>query len=158
MAPASTQCPGCNGRRLVNNGAGQTQTCPLCDGTGQAEPNYVYMPRWYLLSASALILQGAVPSNGQMTIDAIAPFQAVFMVATRQGTFQSQLTDQSGRNWQSAAVDDANMWGTAQNPFPLMAALLIPAQAILRWIFNSTSGAQTNEIQPCMIGFDLYQS
>jgi len=154
---AATQCKSCSGLgRVESKKTGIVQECPLCGGSGQ-ETNYIYMPRTYLLSASALILATTVQSIGQMSIDAIAPFQAVNLVATREGTFTTELQDQSGRDWQNAPVNDANLWGTAQNPFPLLAPLTIPAKAILRWKFVSTSGAQTNEIQPCILGFDLYE-
>lgn len=153
---AVTQCKSCAGLgRVESKKTGIVQECPLCGGSGK-EVNYIYMPRIYLLSASALVLAPSAQSIGQMSIDAIAPFQAVNLVATREGTFTTELQDQSGRDWQNAPVNDENMWGTAQNPFPLLAPLVIPAKAILRWKFLDTSAAQ-NEIQPCMIGFDLYE-
>lgn len=141
---------------VTSSKTGAVQTCPLCDGTG-VNTNYVRMPRWYLLSASALVLGANAPSRGSMSVDAIAPFEAVFLVATRTSTFTTELFDQSGRAWQSFPVNDANQWGTAQNPFPLMAPLILPAQSVLNWVFTDTSGFQ-NTIQPCLIGFDLYEA
>lgn len=166
MPGENSVCPGCNGRRLLSNAQGNPVTCPLCEGTGKMEPNYIRMPRWYPAGGSSSItLTGGAPGpqNAQVTtIDATAPFEVVWLVSTQGGIFDEQISDQSGRPWQTPAtfIPNVNRWGTAQNPFPLVAPVIVPARANLNHLFRdqSSAGGAGNIIQPCFIGFELYEA
>lgn len=154
MPPTNSVCPGCNGRRILKNSStGNPVVCPLCEGSGKMD-NYIRMPRWYVINATPT---AAIPVvNGALGIEAIADFELIWLTATQQGEFTSSLFDASGRAWQNLPVNNANQWGTAQRPMPLIAPLVLKAQTSLQWTLTDTSGVSPNAIQLALIGFDLY--
>lgn len=153
MPPQNSVCPGCKGRRLLKNNAGNPVVCPLCEGSGKID-NYIRMPRWYLINATPTAAAPTV--NGALAIEAIADFELIWLMATQAGQFTTSLTDASGRAWQNLAVNNANQWGTAQRPFPMLAPLVLKAQTSLNWQIIDTSGVLPNAIQLALAGFDLY--
>lgn len=153
MPPKTSDCPGCNGRRLLKNNQGNPVVCPLCEGSGKMD-NYIRMPRWYVINATPTAAAPTV--TGALAIEAIADFELIWLMATQAGQFTTLLTDASGRSWQNLAVNNANQWGTAQRPFPMIAPLVLKAQTSLQWEITDTSGVTPNAVQLALAGFDLY--
>ena len=147
-------CPGCNGRRILQNTkTGDPVACPLCDGSGKLE-NYIRLPRWYIINA---VLAALGNLTGALAIEAIADFELIWLSASSSGgVFSTIFTDTSGRQWQNAAVNSENQWGTAQRPFPVgLSPLILRAQTSLNWQLTDRS-ANANTVQLALIGYDLY--
>lgn len=154
MARPNQVCPGCNGRRLLENAkTGNPVVCPLCDGSGTRE-NYTRLPRWYIINA-VLTALGRLP--GALAIDAIADFELIWLCRTASGgVFTATFQDASGRTWQNLPVNDRNMFGTAERPFPVgLSPVVLRAQTSLAWELVDTSG-NPNTVQMALVGYDLY--
>lgn len=153
---ASNQCPACAGRRvLFNSKTGNPVTCPLCDGEGKRE-NYQRLPRWYIINAVITLALGNTP--GALAIDAMADFELIWLTRTSSnGVFTTAFQDASGRAWQNLPVNDLNMFGTAERPFPIgLSPVVLRAQTSLMWTVTDLSGIAANTIQMALIGYDLY--
>lgn len=157
-------CPNCRGTGAVQTaeGAAPGQTlaarCPWCKGAGQlmrsnTTGRFLRALYWYAMVNQAVNANTAV--SGAMQIDSRADFEAVWMVSTSTGTYTTSMTDKSGRTMQSAAVNNANQWGTAQLPFTLPVPVVMPRQSAINWTVTDTS-AGTNTIQNEWIGYELY--
>lgn len=159
--PQNNQCPVCHGNRVVESSrTGMVQVCPLCNGTGRADPPVNRAPKTYVFgNASEFTLAAGTPGAVQaqnMIIDGQYDFELVFLVATSTGTFQSRIADNVPRNWESAGIwiNNANRWGTAQRPFPVVARVIFHARDVLTGEFRDTSNA-SNTLQACFVGYDL---
>ena len=148
-------CPGCSGRRMVTNDrTGNPVVCPLCEGTGHFW-NYRPEFRHYIVNQ---VLTALGLGNPVLTIDAQADFQLVWLTRTASGgTFTSRISDTStGRQWDNAAVNDLNRFGSAQQPFPVgLSPVILKAQSSLSIALVDTSG-NPNTVQLAFIGYDLY--
>lgn len=159
-------CPACHGRRwMPNSKTGEPCECPICYGNGVREPPYDRLPFWYVINVNNGVALGANASiDGALQIEPRADFEAVAFVATSTGIFRTSLRDASGRTYQNdgariagaaALVDNANQWGTAQDPFYFLAPFILPMRTNLQHTFEDTSGAP-NTIQAALAGFELY--
>jgi hypothetical protein len=149
------QCPACNGRRLVQNGKGQVQTCPLCDGSGSVTPQPIRVPFDYPINFAALVGSSA-NNTASIQFDRDAPFEWVWAVATETGTFSSRMEDgATGRKFDSDFVNNANRFGTAQLPFPLVEPYIFAPGTTCNFTINETS-TNTNTIQIVLKGYKLY--
>lgn len=152
----SNQCPGCAGRRVVYNAkTGNPVECPLCDGEGK-RVNYQRLPRWYIINATIVAALGTL--QGALAIDAMADFELIWLCRTSStGVFTTAFQDASGRTWQNLPVNDLNMFGTAERPFPVgLSPVVLRAQTSLLWTLVDTSGVAGNAIQLALVGYDLY--
>ena len=157
----NNQCPVCQGNRVVESSrTGVVQVCPLCNATGRAEPQVNRALKTYVFgNASEFTLAAGAPGVAQaltLIIDGQYDFEVVFLVATSTGTFQSRISDNVPRNWESAGIwiNNANRWGTAQRPFPMVARVIFNARDVLTGEFRDTSGA-LNTVQACLVGYEL---
>ena len=167
----NNQCPVCQGNRVTESSkTGVVQLCPMCNGTGRAEPRVTRLPKTYVfgnasqitLAASAGAGIAGATSNPSLTIDGQYEFELVYLVASSNpggtaGAWQDKITDSIPRNWQQAGVfiQSANSWGTAQRPFPIVARVILGVREVLTAEFQDMSGA-ANTIQPCFVGYDLH--
>ncbi|MCI0402699.1 MAG: zinc finger-like domain-containing protein [Acidobacteria bacterium] len=155
MSNGMQQCPACNGRRMVSNKRGEMQVCPLCDGTGSVAPQPIRVPFDYVLDR---VLAANENFPGVITFDRDAPFEWVWLVATQTGTFTTRFTDQAtGRQFENLPVNNANRFGTAQLPFPLVEPYIFaPGTAFGITLVDTT--AAPNTVQLVLKGYKLYPS
>lgn len=147
------QCPACNGRRMVSDKRGGMQVCPLCDGSGAVTPQPIRVPFDYVIDQ---VLTASQTISSALQFDRDAPFEWIWLVATQTGNFNSRFQDgATGRNLDSAAVNNANRFGTAQLPFPLVEPYIWAPGASLNWTLTDTSVAP-NTIQIVLRGYKLY--
>jgi hypothetical protein len=147
-------CPSCQGTgRVPNERTGDPCVCPVCQGEGRVAAPVTR--RLYFYVVNAVIAAGSGQLNVQLNIDSRAPFEVYALTGNRTGAYTFQITDQTGRTWQSAAVNDANAVGTAQQLFPLPVPIVLAASASLNILFIDTSAAP-NTIQLVLCGYELY--
>lgn len=150
------QCPGCNGRLMIPNKNGQMQACPLCDGTGSVEPQPIRVPFDYVIDE--VLAAGGDQIQRALQFDRDSPFEMIWLVATQTGIFTSQFTDgATGRQLDNLPVNNANRFGTAQLPFPLVEPYIWAPGASLNYILVDTSAAP-NTIQIVLKGYKLFPS
>jgi hypothetical protein len=111
-------------------------------------------PHDYVVNPAAAVGAGlSVPVP--LTIDADFDFEWIELVSTQTGTFTAQVRDSgTGKDFQSAAVNNANWSGTAQLPKVLPEPFVIPASRTLLFTLTDTSGAP-NTIQIVLRGYKL---
>jgi len=148
------QCPGCANSPIVGavpdaNGSGQYVTCPLCGQYG-TPGQYPGAGKGYFYQINiSLTDQNQHPITVQ--IRAQADFLWKFAIASRVGTFTT-IMDLNGAQMQTVfnsagqilpttGINDTNLWGTNQNPFPLPDPIALPAQGRLTFTLTDTSGA-----------------
>lgn len=115
---ADKPCSTCHGSGMIHNGkSGVTEVCPMCDGTGQE-----YNP-----GREFTYELGPIPLNGQATTQASSvqvlnrPFRWMMALAVSTFPFTSQISDsRDQRPFSNQPVHSSNLWGTAQNPMPLL--------------------------------------
>lgn len=82
-------------------------------------------------------------------------FKALFLVATSTGRFLSQIVDgASKRQWSNAQVIDTLMWGTAQNPMPLLQPYVFGRRGQIQVNLTDISGAG-NTVRLAFIGVEI---
>lgn len=154
MAP----CRSCGDSGVVVVG-GKPYTCPVCEGSGKTEPQYLRLPFWYVINPATIgqvYVAASTAVTGALQIEPRADFEAVWLVATATSmSFTCEFTDASGRTWQNLPVNGANQWGTAQLPFALIVPVVLPMRTALNWKVTDTS-ASNNTIQLVLIGYELY--
>lgn len=149
------QCPACNGRLMIPDRSGRMQKCPICEGAGSVEPQPIRVPFDYVIDE---VLTAAQRLPRALQFDRDAPFEWIWLVATQTGTFTSQFTDgATGRQLDNLAVNNANRFGTAQLPFPLVEPYIWAPGASLNYILVDTSVAG-NTIQIVLRGYKLFPS
>lgn len=147
-------CPACQGSGTVpNQRTGDPCVCPVCQGDGRVAAPVTR--RLYFYAVNAVIAVASANLNVQLNIDSRAPFECYALTGNRTGSYNLQITDQTGRTWQNAAVNDVNMVGTAQQLFPLPVPVVFAASASLTLLFTDTSAAP-NTIQLVFCGYELY--
>ena len=138
---------------------GKAQTCPVCEGSGRAEPNYLRLPFWYIINPATVgqvYVAASTAVTGALQIEPRADFEWVWLAATAtSASFTTEFTDASGRTYQNLPVNSANQWGTAQLPFALIVPVVLPMRTALNYRITDTSG-QNNTIQLALIGYELY--
>jgi hypothetical protein len=146
-------CRACHGRMtLPNVKTGEPCACPICGGMGVTEPPMNRLPFWYVIDQVLTALQSI---SSALQINSDADFEWVWLSATFTGTFTTQLQDASSRAYQNSAVNNANQWGTAQLPLPLVQPMVLRARSLLKWTLTDTSNAG-NTVELALIGFELY--
>jgi hypothetical protein len=125
--------------------------------TPQSVPGMQDLPFWYPIAPPALTaLQVGVAAS--VTIDNDADFEWRWIVATSTGAFSVTLTDRfTSRPLMSAAINSANIAGTAQLPFILPKPYLLRRTSTMAAVFNDLSNAG-NTIQFALVGYKLASS
>ena len=92
----------------------QYQMCPICGGSGEATDPGLYFA--YAVDV-ALLANAAQQAKISVTDKS---FRAMFLTAKSTGTFTSRLLDgKNKRPFANQELQNVNVWGTAQNLFPL---------------------------------------
>jgi hypothetical protein len=117
MAAGKT-CSACNGSGMVYGKDGQTPAlCPLCDGSG-AEFN---PGREFTYELGPLAVNGQATLQAQSVQVLNRPFRWMMAVAVSTFPFTAQISDsRDQRPFSNQPVHSSNLWGTAQNPMPLL--------------------------------------
>lgn len=79
-------------------------------------------------------------------------FNGVSLLANSTGAFSTQISI-GGRQFQSAAVHSANMWGTAQLPFNLSLPMTFPKGTVVQITFIDLTGNINNTINWAIHGY-----
>ena len=126
--------------------------------TPQSVPGMQDLPFWYPIAPPALTaLQLGVAAS--VTIDNDADFEWRWIIANSTGTYSVTLTDRfTSRPLMSAAINSANIAGTAQLPFILPKPYLLRRTSTVAAVFNDLSGGGANVIQFCLVGYKLASS
>lgn len=129
---SSTQqpaCTTCQGGGVVQNPSGQLQACPVCGGSGKA-----YIPG--LFYTYGILITLAANQAQQQTLNILnAPFKWIFATSNQTGAFTIQLADAKNlRQFFNTPLHNALVFGTAQNPFPVLNP----------WTFDQNGAIQIN--------------
>jgi Transcription factor zinc-finger len=155
-------CPQCqNG--LIENTNGQLQVCPYCDGTW-VDPG-VESFRIYLFDVLGTVLTAnAVLTNLSVVIDGGASFRLKALAGTQTGAYRVRFRHASGEYMSSGGigqtndlVNNANIIGTAQAPFPVIPFSLYGPSGQILLDIEDLSAAQ-NTVQIAFIGANVYPS
>lgn len=151
-------CPHCNGERYVETPSGLLQVCPLCDGAGK-DPGVETM-RLYVFDIELTALQNL--ANQKVVIDGTAPFRLKALSGTQTGIYRVRLRHASGEYMSSGGagdtndlVNNANMIGTAQFPFPIAPPSMFSESGHILIDIEDLSNAD-NTIQIAFIGANVY--
>lgn len=121
-------CPTCQGGGVVNAG-GTLQNCPSCGGSGKA-----YIPGLFYTYGISIVL-GANAAAQQVINILNAPFKWIFATAASTGAFTVQLADAKNlRQFFNTPLHNSLVFGTAQNPFPVLNP----------WTFDQNGAIQIN--------------
>ena len=157
MNPMQKTCPACQGHAYVPNAqSGAPCLCPVCGGEGKVAAPVTRRLYFYVFNGPAAGLGALATFNGVLNIDSRAPFEVYAITGNRAGAYTLQITDQTGRTYQNAAVNDVNAVGTAQQLFPLPVPLILPANGSLNITLVDTSGGGANIVQLVFCGYELY--
>jgi hypothetical protein len=147
------RCPNCNGARFVEApSSGLLLPCPMCDATGVdpgVEDFFVYV---FDLTITAGV--GARNDNQKVVIDGSAGFRWKALTGTQAFDYRVRFRQQSGAYMSSGGiggsndlVNNANIVGTAQFPFPILPHPMFPPSGhILQDFENRNAGANTIQI------------
>jgi hypothetical protein len=165
MQNGGIPCPLCNGQRIIDTPSGLVQACPLCDGTG-ADPGLEVF-RVYTYDIVLTALQRV--DNDVVVIDGGAAFRLKALTGTQTGAYRVRFRHASGeymsRSGKAAVagvvsndlVNNANLIGTAQFPFPIVPTSLFGPAGNIMVDIEDLSNAQ-NTIQIALIGANVYPS
>jgi len=164
------KCSVCQGAKVLPNPnapSGYAQ-CPICGGTGIADPNVDPKPRFYNFTPGGAqgttfaLAANAVNIQEQFTVGDY-DFWAIYILATSNGVplsnaaaglFSVTIIDQSTRNWSDNPILSVLTAGYGERPFPLPAPFKVPGQGIQKAVFNELSGS-TNTIQFALFGYEM---
>jgi hypothetical protein len=138
MASSNT-CPICQGQGKIPTPDGkQWQACPLCEGTG----TWTGPGREFHYTATFVLT-----ANQHLGAQAIAQvndydFKWMFAMATSTGNFTAKVYSASDkRGFSNVEVHSSLLWGTAQNPFPMLAPYIFPRAGQILVDLTDISGA-----------------
>jgi len=144
------RCDVCNGGKFLQVG-NQAVTCPSCNGSGrQYDPGleFTYSLPIALIANQAINDQAILIQNSR-------PFRWLFAIASSTGAFSALVKDggRGIRPFANRQIQNVNMWGTAQQPMPIVPYLFLPNSQILIDIANLT--ANPNAIELVFKGVEL---
>jgi hypothetical protein len=136
----------------VLNAGGTLQACPICEGSGKA-----YIPGLYYAYGITTTL-GANASQ-QLAISILnAPFKWIFSTSVQSGPFTVSLADaKNQRQFFNTPLHYELVFGTAQNPFPVLNPWTFDQNGVIQINLTDLSGA-SNTIWLGFIGVQLIQS
>lgn len=126
------------------------QRCPACDGTGITPPE----PLLFTYEIDATIAANAANQQASVQVND-NDFRWLFAVAVATGAFTAQVTDGSTkRQFSNVALHQNAAWGTAAQPFPLLAPFTFKRRGAIQVALADLSGAQ-NTIRLSFHGVEL---
>ncbi len=156
----NSACPHCNGSGSVESNAGMLAVCPHCDGTGRDHGVETF--RIYVFDI--VLTANQVQDNQRVTIDGSAVFRLKALSGTQTGAYRVRLRHASGEYMSSGGigssndkVNNANIIGTAQFPFPMSPPSEYGASGHILIDLEDLSSAG-NTIQIAFIGSNVYPS
>jgi hypothetical protein len=110
-------CSTCKGAKTIYDRNGQVQVCPMCEGIGEE-----FNPgREFTYELGPTVLPGGGTLQSQTVQVLNRPFRWMMAVAVATFPFATQISDSRDlRPFSNQPVHSTNLWGTAQNPFPLL--------------------------------------
>jgi hypothetical protein len=109
-------CKTCHGTGMLTV-SGHTQACPMCDGTGvEFNPGREFT---YELGPNVLAGGATLQASSVQVLN--RAFRWMMAVAVSTFPFSTQVSDSRDlRPFSNQPVHSNNLWGTAQNPMPLL--------------------------------------
>lgn len=126
------------------------QRCPACDGTGVTPPEHLVFTYEIdtVLNANAANVAATAQVNDN-------DFKWLFAVAVSTGAFTAQVMDGSTkRQFSNLALHQNAAWGTASQPFPLLAPFTFKRRGAIQVALADLSGAQ-NTVRLSFHGVEL---
>ena len=150
------RCPNCNGARFVESPSGLLLPCPMCDATGVdpgVEDFFVYV---FDLQIPAGV--GTRRDNQKVVMDGSAEFRLKALTGTSDESYRIRLRQQSGQYMSGGGaegsndlVNNENLIGTAQFPFPIVPHPMYPSSGQILMDLENRD-ADPNTIQIAFIG------
>jgi hypothetical protein len=125
----------------------------VCNGSGiQPDPGLFYIYELPVaLTANVVGQQAALQINQ-------AAFKWMFANQVSTGNYAVQITDGStNRPFSNQPVHVNNLFGTAQNPFPLLTPYMFNTRGAIQAVLNDLSGAPNN-VRMAFAGVELTNS
>jgi hypothetical protein len=134
-------CKFCQGKGVVQfNPSLPPVACPVCGGTGtQEDPGlfFVYEFTFALLANAVSVQQSLNILNND--------FKWMFAMVVSTGFFTVKLSDGStARPFSNQEVHVNNLFGTSQNPFPLLTPYTFRRKGQILAVASDLSGAPNN--------------
>jgi hypothetical protein len=134
-------CKFCQGKGAVQYAQNlPPAVCPVCGGSSvQEDPGLFYVYELtFALAGNAANQQNSVQIKARS-------FRWMFAIATFTGVFTTQLSDGSSqRQFSNQQVHVNNLFGTAQNPFPLLTPYVFKKLGTIQAISSDLSGGANN--------------
>jgi hypothetical protein len=135
------------------------------DGLGAtADDPVVEMAFWYSATVALTALQTLSP---QINLNADSDFMALWLVATSTGTFSINFVDNAtGRAFTNAGsqgssqtpqINNANLFGTAQLPFPMLPPYVFQRNGSIGLTITDSSNS-SNTVQIVFAGKKIFPS
>jgi hypothetical protein len=154
-------CAFCNGQGAVTipqgPQAGQLQACPVCDGLGFSDKSGYWFMYEYDFNLPANAAQ-AVPQQKDTVAIVNYDFKLVFLtgISGSAAGFLITLGDKSGNKpFSNAPVFSGNIFGTAQNPFPLLIPYTWKKGGLIQVDTSNLDQAAANQIRLTFHGVQL---
>lgn len=146
-------CSTCQGKGMIVSPSGIFQRCPMCDGSGQQ-----YDPGlFFTYELGPFILAGNAALNGQSVQILDRAFKWIMAAAVSTGAFTAFIRDGiNKRQFTNQPIHSSNIFGTAQNPFPLLTPFTFQKRGSILVDLVDLSGAG-NTIRMAFIGVELSQ-
>lgn len=99
---------------------------------------------------------GNAVANQIIVIGNDADFQAIWWISNQTGTFTLRVSDGgSGRPFMNTPINNANILGTANNPFPMLPPYVFKRAQSIQLDITDTSG-NPNTIQIAFVGKKIF--
>ncbi len=142
-------CKACGGKGVLQ-AIGTLIKCPVCDGTGVAADPGLF----FIYEGGPFVLAGNAVQNGNSIQVLDKDFRWQFAVAISTGAFTVFIRDsQRKRPFSNQAVHSSNIFGTAQNPFPILVPWTFRKRGSILFDLADISGAG-NTIRVAFIGVE----
>jgi hypothetical protein len=144
-------CKFCQGKGVVQfNPSLPPVPCPVCGGTGvQEDPGLFFVYEFtFALLANAVSVQNSLNILNN-------DFKWMFAMVVSTGFFTVKLSDGSSqRPFSNQEVHVNNLFGTSQNPFPLLTPYTFRKKGQILAVASDLSGAPNN-IRMAFAGVEL---
>jgi hypothetical protein len=129
-------CPQCGGSGTVNTGNGAS-LCPVCDGSGKQ-----YIPGIFFVYGTQIQL-AANQALTNLPINILdAPFKTILLTQSSTGSFTVLFRDgKNKRPFMNTQLHRDLVFGTAQNPFPVLVPYVFEWRSNILIDITDVSGA-----------------